>query len=115
LLSRFNLVFNYHQQLLFIEPNKSFKKPFEYNMSGIEMGPSSGGYWIIKEIHENSPADKEGLQIGDKILKINGAVITDYDIFEIRSIFIQKGAEVNLLIERDGAKKPVTLILRPVI
>jgi len=115
LLSRFNLVFDYNRQRLFIEPNGSFETSFEYDMSGIEMGRASGGYSIIREIHKDSPAEQAGLQAGDKILKINDKVITDYDNFELLSIFKQAGAEVNLLIDRNGQEKKVSLILRRVI
>ena len=115
LLSRFNLVFDYQRHRLFVEPNSSFEEPFEYNMSGFEMGPAYGGHSIIKGIHKNSPAEEAGLQVGDRILKINDNVITDYDFLELRSKFKQEGEVMNLLIERNGKEKEVSLILRRVI
>lgn len=115
LLSRFNLVFDYHRQRLFIEPNKSFKEPFEHNMTGFTMEPTPGGNYVIKQVHKFSPADEAGLQEGDIILKINDKKITDYDFFDLFPMFRQKGAKLNLLIKRVREEKKVTLILRRVI
>jgi len=115
LLSRFNLVFDYHRQRLFIEPNHSFGEPFEYNMSGITTEMTLDGKCVIKNVHKFSPADKAGLQEGDIILKINDKMIKDYDFFDLHSLFKQKGMKINLLIGRDGMEMKVTLILRRVI
>jgi hypothetical protein len=115
LLSRFNLVFDYHRQRLFVEPNKSFKKPFEHNMTGFTMEPTPDGNYVIKQVHKFSPADEAGLQEGDIILKINDKKITDYDFFDLFPMLRRKGEKLNLLIERDGKEKKVTLILRRVI
>ena len=115
LLSRFNLVFDYHRQRLYVEPNNSFSTSFEYNMSGIVTGPAIGGYSIIKEVRLDSPAEEAGLQKGDKVLMINDKPVTDYDFFELDSMLQQEGAGIHLLIERDGEKEQVSLILRRLI
>lgn len=115
LLSRFNLVFDYNRQRLFVEPNNSFGTPFEYSMTGFEMKPTFQGYSIITTVHEQSPADEAGLRMGDKILRINGRKITDYDFFELSPMFKQEGKEIGLLIERDGKEREVSLVLRRVL
>ncbi|MDH4158612.1 MAG: PDZ domain-containing protein [candidate division Zixibacteria bacterium] len=115
LLSRFNLVFDYHRQRLYAEPNNSFGTPFEYDMSGFVVGPAVGGYSIIKEVHQDSPAEEAGLQKGDKILMINDRPVTDYDFFELDAMSQQQGAQINLLIEREGKREKVSLTLRRII
>lgn len=115
LLSRFNLVFDYHNQRLFIEPNISFDNPFEYNMSGFVMRAAPGGSHTITAIHADSPAEAAGLMVGDEIFEINGREIGSYDFFELQAMFKQAGERVTLLTVRDGEEKPVTLTLRRVI
>jgi len=115
LLSRFNLVFDYHRRRLFVEPNSSFDTPFEYDMSGFVMAVALQGYAIIQQVHERSPAEEAGLQVGDKILRINDKLITDYGSLDLRSMFKQEGAVVNVRIERDSEEKEVSLILRRII
>jgi len=115
LLSRFNLVFDYNRQRLLVEPNGSFNASFEYNMSGFEIGAAFHGYSIVKQVHDLSPAEEAGLQVGDKILMINNRMIVDYDIFDLLSLFKQEGKTISVLIERDGEEKKVSLTLRRVI
>ena len=115
LLSRFNLVFDFHRQRLYIEPNNSFALPFDYAMTGFDMGPFSAGYSVIRRVHDLSPAAEAGLRAGDKILRVNDKPVREYDFFDLRSLFKQNGATVNLMIERDGEERNVSLVLRPVI
>ena len=115
LLSRFNLVFDYHGQRLFIEPNDSFVEPFEYNMSGITIEKALDGKYVIKQVHDSSPASEAGLQEGDIILKINDKIINEYEFFDLHSMLKQKGVKLNLFVERDGKEMKVTLMLRRVI
>lgn len=115
LLSRFNLVFDYHQQRLFVEPNNKFNDPFEQSMTGFSMVPTPKGYGEILRIEAGSPAEEAGLKAGDRVLQINGKPVADYDISGLRSMFKCKGVVINLLIEREGEEKKVSLTLRRVI
>ena len=115
LLSHFNLVFDYRNQRLFVEPNKYFDRPFEYNMTGFVTARSVPGSLVVREVYADSPADKAGLKKGDKLLEINGRPVTDYDFFELLDLYEQKGARLKLSIERDGEKKDVSLKLKRVI
>ena len=115
LLTHFNLVFDYHNQRLFVEPNKSFDRPFEYNMTGFVAACSVPGSLVVREVYADSPADKAGLKKGDKLLEINGRPVADYDFFELLDLYEQKGARLKLGIERDGEKKDVSLKLERVI
>ncbi len=60
-------------------------------------------YVIISEPYEGSPAQKEGLMAGDKIIEVNGqsAVGKSYD--EVSAILKgQAGTEVQIKVKRDG-------------
>ena len=115
LLSHFNLIYDYSRRRLIIEPNKRFKKPFEYDMSGIVMRKSNDGFREIKQIYDNSPASDASLQVGDKIVSINGRPSGEYDIFEIDSLFAQEGKTIHLIIRRGDKESEVFLKLRRLI
>ena len=58
---------------------------------------------IIREILKNSPAEKAGIKPGDKILKINNVLLSEYDEEGVSSLL--KGlpnTNVNLQIERQN-------------
>ena len=115
LLSRFNLVFDYSRQRLFIEPNHGFDEPFEYDMSGVRMRPGGGPYLEIVQIHADSPASEAGLQVGDKVARINGRAATQYGISDLRSLMLQEGATLTLVLLRDDKEEQVALTLRRLI
>lgn len=63
---------------------------------------------VVAGLEENYVAQTAGIQVGDKILKINNKkIITAIDINEI--LEKTNGQEVNVLIERDGSKKEIKL------
>jgi len=116
LLSRFNIVYDYPHQRLFLEPNQSFSEPFEYNMSGMTMKKNdSGEYQEIIVVHENSPAGEAGLQVGDKIIRIDGQPAAEYDYWKLRPLLQQEGATLHMVILRDDKEKEVSIILRRMI
>jgi hypothetical protein len=115
LLSRFNLVFDYHRRRLFVEPNNTFHIPFEYNMSGMVLARAEGGHLTVRRIHADSPAEEAGLAVGERIVKIDGRSAGSYDFFELRALFVREGEELPLTIERNGEEKSVILRLKRVI
>lgn len=116
LLSRFNLVFDYQKEKLYVKPNKKYQDPFQYNMSGIEIGhqglewvqekiqsnlSNSKGEKVIQDfsykfdlkpifvitaIRPNSPAEKAGIQKGDIIKSINGTRCYNYSLQKINEM-----------------------------
>jgi carboxyl-terminal processing protease len=64
---------------------------------------------IVAMLYEDSPADKSGVKIGDKILKINEIDVTDKTDAEFgRLLKGQTGTSVKLTLERIGQSKPLT-------
>jgi regulator of sigma E protease len=64
---------------------------------------------VVSEVIENSPAQHAGIQENDRILEVNGAVITEWgDISREVSLATEN---VDLLIERNGEKIKLTLPL----
>ncbi|MBN1213750.1 MAG: PDZ domain-containing protein, partial [candidate division Zixibacteria bacterium] len=112
LLSRFNLTFDFYGQRIFFEPSKKFSEPFEYNMTGLTMHRGQGDYLDIVQVEPGSPGDEDGLQVGDRVLKINSRAATDYDFPELDTLLRQEGKTLELIVSRGGKEKQFSLTLR---
>ncbi len=115
LLSRFNLVFDLQRQRLLVQPNRGFARPFEHDMTGLDLLPDSTGGLAIDRVIDDSPASDAGLKVGDRVLTIDGRAAADWDFFEVMELFRHAGAEVSLVVARDGERRQVRLTLRRLV
>lgn len=74
ILSRFNIIFNFPQEKIYLKKNSSFKKAFYFSLSGINMQAKGSKLDVfqVTEVRENSVAQKAGILKGDQITRING-------------------------------------------
>ncbi len=114
-LYRFNQIYDYANNRIFLKPNKYFSDPFEINMAGIFLLEKYNGDKYVFDVIENSPGFYCGLKKGDKIISINGKNATDYNLFEAKNIFKQEGKTVKLLIQRDTERFEKTILLKRII
>ncbi len=105
ILKRFSVTFDYPKSRILLRKNANYKKPFTYNISGIELiaqGPNYKQY-LIEHVRENSPAAKAGIMKGDILLFINNFTTLDSNIGEVYSRLNRKpGKKVCLKIFREG-------------
>ena len=67
-----------------------------------------GGYVVISEPYENSPAMKAGLIQGDRILRVNDKEAKGKSVSDVSMVLKgQPGTKVKLLIQREGLSAPV--------
>ena len=89
----------------FLTPEELEEQNFTISaqLSGIGVVISSkDGKISVEDVMEASPADKNGLKIGDIILKIDGNSTSGYDIKKVANMIRgKKGTTVELLILRD--------------
>jgi hypothetical protein len=84
-ISRFRIVFDYpHRQIIF-KKTWGFKRPFEYNLSGLELITMGTHYntFVISYVRPESPAAKVGLKVNDEIISINGNAAQSLGIEDI--------------------------------
>lgn len=104
ILKRFHVTFDYLNQRMFIRPNTNFKKPFSYNMSGIELITPVPGLPIfsISDIESDSPAERVGLRKGDQLLYLNNKIAFQYTLNDIITLFQSKaGKKITLVVQRN--------------
>lgn len=76
---------------------------------GIEIIPSEGYLKVVSPL-DNSPAKNAGVQPGDVILRIDGALVKNMTMREaVQKMRGKKGTTVTLTIARQGASKPLII------
>lgn len=131
IFKRFDVIFDYKNQMLYLKKNSNFDLPFEYNMSGIEL-EHVGFKYVIKSssktvklnfggdrfdfqysfelkpvykiiiLRKDSPAELAGLKKNDIVEKINNVSCYNYSLQEINSILKeQDGKEIKVKISRN--------------
>jgi len=118
LLSRFDLIFDQAGNKLYVKPNYLYKKPFPYNMAGVEVIQDNETYQLpeVLNVWENSPGQEAGIKAGDFILEINGFNGFKISINEIKNIFETRSkSTVQLILLRDGKTIHVKLKLKNVL
>jgi hypothetical protein len=115
LLSRFNLVFDYSRDRMFIEPNGKFSDPFEYDMSGLSLQRGRGDFLEVVRVHPHSPASEAGLRVGDRVTRINEKAAADVDIWELLALMRRQGQTIKLSVSREDKERTVSLTLHRLI
>jgi predicted aspartyl protease len=105
LFSRFDVIFNYGENTLYLKKNEAYNMPFRYNTIGMNVmayGDKLNVYFI-NDLIKGSPAEKAGLQVDDEVIALNGSPAFFYDLTEVNSILKRnKGERLRLIIRRDG-------------
>lgn len=85
-------------------------KEEKYNYTGISISPSEKENTKIAAISSNSPADKQGLEVNDIILKVNGVDVKNNAQEMIQQINKVQGEKITFTIERKGEIKEITVM-----
>ncbi len=105
ILSRFNITFDYANDLMYLKRNDNYKRAFNHDMSGIEIyaeGQPTKRY-IVGRIESGSPASEAEMLVGDEILSINFVNATALDLNDLtRYLRAEHGKTLFLSINRGG-------------
>jgi len=105
-----------------LDPHSSFMPPEAFREMQVETQGSFGGLGIEITVKdrlltvvapiEGTPADKAGIQPGDRIVKIEGQVTKDMTLMEaVRRLRGPKGSKVTISIVREGRSEPFDVVL----
>lgn len=112
LLKRFDIVFNYRQQTMYIKPNRSFRDPFEHDMCGLDVIASGKDYqcYIVNFVEPDSPAEEAGIMPGDELVSVNMTAASAMTITKLDRLFhLKPGYNILLGIKR-GDQRIYTVI-----
>ncbi|MDH5602467.1 MAG: aspartyl protease family protein [Cyclobacteriaceae bacterium] len=114
LLSRFTLILDYSEEVMYIKKNKAFKKPNFYNLSGLTIRAvgSSLNVFEITEVRPGSNAGKIGIEKDDIILSINNIQSNKMSLNDVTGFLNSKpGKKVKLVVKRGVDLKTFTFRL----
>jgi predicted aspartyl protease len=114
LLMRFKVIFDYQHGLIHLEPNDRLEDSYEVNTSGFNINFLRGKPFI-KNLIDQSPADKAGLRNGDEIISINGKLVKVMVADDIRRSFVKEGEKIEIVIQRNRKLKYTEFTLKSLI
>lgn len=115
LLKRFNVIFNYFENEIILEPSKFYNDHFQFNLTGFRFRQDMNKNLTITKVYPNSPASNSNIMESDIITKINGVSIKNYKYEEIESKFSKKGEAIKLELLRDKKTFSVELKLQDIL
>ena len=109
---RFTMTLDYQKLTMALEPNADYAGRDTYERSGLFLINSSGKYVVI-DVRPGTPAATAGMVKGDTLVSIDGKTASTLSLQAVRERFAQSaGTVVHLIVAgKDGAQRPVTLIL----
>jgi len=106
LLRRFNMIINYPNHEIHLQPNSHFNEEFDYAYTGLGFYYVTGKI-IVEDIISQSPADKAGFKLGDEILAVKGNFSRNMQVY--KNILQKPYEAIKVLIQRDGNLKELTI------
>jgi hypothetical protein len=116
ILERFDLLFDFRNSNLYLKPNEDFNTPFIFDRLGfyyVDRCKTLGG-WIVAGLNENSPAEKQGLKIDDKIISVNEIPVEKIS-YDTQIDFFRNLNNVKFVIERSENLKTIEFDLAPLL
>ncbi len=106
LLRRFNMIVNYPNREIHLQPNSHFTEDFDYAYTGLGIYYVEGKI-MVEDVIAGSPADKAHFKVGDEIISVNKNFSLNMQVYKY---ILQKPYEaIPVIIKRNGILKEITL------
>lgn len=115
LLHRFNLIFDYAGETLWMKKNSFYGMGFPFSLSGllVQARGLKLDQFVVTDVREGSPGADAGMKAGDRITRIYGTDAGSYKLSEIIELLNSRaGRKIPLEIDRDGFRSRVVVTLR---
>ena len=117
-LSRFHIYIDYHRSKLYINATTKYNQKFDYDKSGLSIIAFGQGLsnFYVRNVLENSPAFRAGVQEGDKIVKFLRKKKDKLTINYINKKLKQKeGKKIKMVIERNEQEMTFEFLLEDML
>lgn len=113
ILRQFTITFDYADQVLYLQPNRHYGEPMNYDRSGMWINAAPGGL-AVKSVMPHGPAYDAGLKVGDLITAVDGEPAVSLTLSGVRRMLSDEasGRRVRLTVGRGKAARTATLVLR---
>jgi C-terminal processing protease CtpA/Prc len=109
------VIFDYPHDRMILVPNKKYKEPFYYNLTGFEISTPLPGanFYVVSHVIDDSPAKLSGLMPGDQLLIINGRDCKELGLDEVLQLLDSKpGRKFRMKLRRDSKLVDVEMVLQ---
>jgi len=113
-LMRCRVTFDYSHRRVLFEPAADFHRPFEADMSGATFSRVDSTL-EVRIVNPGTPADEAGLQVGDRVIRLDGEAARQVDLPTLRRRLQEPGRTLELEVLRGTERSNHTLVLRRLI
>jgi hypothetical protein len=118
LLKRFNLVFDYRNQMIFFERNANDTAPDAFDRSGmwLNAGEDLSDFEVV-DVIAGGPAERAGIKVRDRVRSVDGVAADKLKLYELRQRFrtAAPGTRISIELQRAGKTSRVRLELRDLV
>ncbi|KAF5074589.1 hypothetical protein DSECCO2_179550 [anaerobic digester metagenome] len=116
IFERFNVYIDFINNNLYLKPNNKFGSPFEASRLGFYYTDRTQTLksWVVKGFHANTPAQKSGLMVDDRIIAVNDVSVEEISYHQQDSLFSNL-SEVSLKVKRNNELLSFSFSLKPVL
>lgn len=120
ILRKFDVIFDYPHDKLWLKPNADFRTPFPEPASGmlLEVKPPRYRVVLVRNVIEGSPAAEAGVKPGDRILRIrvgSGALLAPTSLSSVTDTISTPGEHITLEVSRAGKRMTLRFETRSLI
>jgi PDZ domain-containing protein len=101
-LKRFNMVFDFSRNVVYVHKNKFFDSEYAVHYAGLVLHYAADMKTVVvKRVLKNSVAEIAGIMDGDEIITIYHQPVGDYTLEQLRALLNQKGKKVEIHVKRE--------------
>lgn len=116
LLRRFNLVFDYPHNVVYVSKNKHFDDPAPVSRSGLELKASEDlKHVFVHKVHRFSPAAEADIKEGDEVIGIYDVPMEEITLSELRDQLMDGTRIIILYVQRGKMIYKKSFRLRPIL
>lgn len=117
LLERFRVTLDYERRQVVLEPGARIAQRDRFTQAGVQLVRGADGHVVVRSVLPDSPARKAGLREGDRVLRIDGRDVAEWDAGSVEKRLEESrpGTRVTLDVQRDGRDQRVRVQLREVL
>ena len=116
ILNRFNIVFDYANNVLYMQPNAMIDRKFAVNCSGLDVQMSEDMTKVfVHQVQEDGPGRAAGISTDDELLTINGKKVGELTLPEIKNLLRLPEEDAVLEVKSGDTVKKVTLDLEKLL
>ncbi len=112
LLRRFNLILNYSQREIHLQPNSHYFEQFDYSYTGLNFYYIDGKI-IVQDVIANSPADRAGFKVDDEIIGVGNNMT--FNIQAYKNALQMPKQRIKVIIKRDKELQTLTIFTESIL